>query len=255
MSILPLPSELLSASIPSVTTAVGNLPINSTVKSIFADMVEGGQSSLLRNPVAQNITLLTESINRLHTAVTTSTCGNYTAEQKQALAEGLTGTGGLSEQVTAFTTHVETLSGTIAGSAGNATPGLERILSVGRSAKDLANTIDQAQGCLGLLGSMTGLFSGELLNQYSSTLAGFLAQINGCLADLQSILDEINSIKSAIAGIIAADQNFFNSLLETLRKAALSTLLDYMYSDPCGRFILENQIGKTSLLSKLGQKI
>ena len=239
--------------LPEVTTPIGNSPINSTVSNIFNDMVENGQAALFRNPVAQNISQLSSGVSGIASAITNSTCLNYTTEAKNNLIEGLTGTGGLSEQITAFNTHVDTLSGVIAGSAGNATPGLERILSVGRSIKDLVNTVDQASGCLGVLGNMTGLFSGEILDGYTSQLAGFLEQINGCLADLTEILDQVNAIKAAIAAIIAADQNFFNQALETLRQAALSSLLDYMYNDPCGRFILENQIGQTSLLSKLAR--
>jgi len=244
----PIPS---SVPIPEVSTPVGSSPINSKVQDIFQDMVENGQASLFRNPVIGNINQLSSGITGLSDAITNSTCLNYSSEDKTNLLTALTGTGGLSEQITAFTTHVDTLSGVIAGSAGNATPGLERILSVGRSIKDLVNTVDQASGCLGVLGNMTGLFSGEILDGYTSQLAGFLEQINGCLADLTNILDQINSIKAALAAIIAADQNFFNQALETLRQAALSSLLDYMFSDPCGRFILESQIGQTRLLSKL----
>jgi|688.fasta_scaffold19814_3 ABC-type transporter Mla subunit MlaD len=246
----PIPSIV---PIPEVATAIGNLPINPTVRNIFEEIATSGQASLFRNPVIQNINQVSSGINGIVSAISNSTCLNYTSEAKTNLTTALTGTGGLSEQVTAFTTHVNTLSGVIAGSAGNATPGLERILSVGRSIKDLVNTVDQASGCLGVLGNMTGLFSGEQLNGYASQLASFIEQINGCLADLTEILDQVNSIKAALAAIIAADQNFFNQALETLRQAALSSLLDYMYNDPCGRFILENQIGQTSLLSKLSR--
>jgi len=236
--------------IPSVTTPVGSSPISSTVQDIFTSIAENGQASLFRNPVAQNINQLSSGITNLYDAVNNSTCANYSSGNKSSLLTALTGTGGLSEQVTAFTTHVETLSGVIAGSAGNATPGLERILSVGRSIKDLVNTVDQASGCLGVLGGMTGLFSGETLNGYSSQIAAMLESVNGCLADLIAIIDEINAIKAALAAIIAADQNFFNQALETLRQAALASLLDYMYNDPCGRFLLESQIGQNTLLSK-----
>jgi hypothetical protein len=235
--------------LPTVSTPPGNLPISPTSRSILNEIIENGQASLFQNPVAQNINQLSSGISGLYSAINNSTCLNYTAEQKTSVLTALTGTGGLSEQVTSFTTHVETLSGLITGTNGS-TPNLETVLSVGRSLKDLANTIDQASGCIGLLGNMTGLFSGEILNGYSSQLAGLIEQVNGCLADLTAILDEINAIKAAIAGIIAADQNYFNSALELLRQAALSSLLDYMFNDPCGRFVLETQIGKSGLLSK-----
>lgn len=219
-------------------------------KSILTTIVEEGQSALFQNPVADAIDGLSFSITSLVSAIDNNSCVGYNPTQMSTLRSSLVGTGGLTEEVSAFTTHVETLSGVIAGSVNNPTPGLERILSVGRSLNDLVNTVDGISGCLNLLGSMSGLFANEEINGYSEELTNMISQINSCLADIEEMTARVLEIKNLIQSIIDSDNNFFNDALERLRQAALSSLLEYMYSDPCGRFILESKIGQTKLLSK-----
>lgn len=247
MSLLQLLGNIVP---PSIGTPIGNLPISPSVSSIFNEMSQNGQATLFQNPVIGNINRLDLGITNLVDVINNSTCLNYSSANKQSVITSLTGVGGLREQLVAFTTHTDTLAGVIAGSANNPTPGLEKILSVGRSINDIANTIEQASGCIGYLGGMLGLFSEETLEEHTSKLKELLEQVNGCLADLVAVVDQINEIKDSLAAIISADQDFYNQSLELLRQFALSSLLDYMYNNPCGRFILENRIAQKKLLSK-----
>jgi hypothetical protein len=214
-------------------------------------MLENGQSSLFQNPVSGVIGALDGNITSLVDTINNSTCANYTSEQKASAISSLTGSGGLREQLELFTLHTNTLAGVVAGSSTNPTPGLERILSVGRSLNDLFNTIESASGCLNMLANMSGLFANEEINGYANELTNMIAEINNCLGDLAQIASRIYEIKTILENIISSDINFYESALETLRQAALSALMEYMYSDPCGRFILENQIGNSTLLSFL----
>lgn len=223
--------------------------ITSTQRSLFSNIMENGQSSLFQNPMTNAINSLTGNISALESTINNSTCLNYTPEQKASAVASLTGTGGLMEQLQAFTLHTNTLAGVIAGSTNNPTPGLERILSVGRSLQGLYNTIQSASGCLELLSNMSGLFANEEINGYANELANMIASINNCLGDLTEIVTRVLEIKNLIQNIINSDINFFESALETLRRAALASLLEYMYNDPCGRFMLDNQIGSTVLRS------
>ena len=220
-------------------------------RNIFNSISQNGQASLFQNPVSGAIGALGANITSLESTINNSTCGNYTSEQKANAISSLTGSGGLREQLELFTLHTNTLAGVVAGSSTNPTPGLERILSVGRSLNDLFNTIESASGCLSMLGNMSGLFSSEEVNGYANELTNMIAEINNCLGDLAQIVSRIYEIKTILENIISADINFFEAALETLRQAALSALMEYMYADPCGRFILENQIGRSTLLSFL----
>jgi len=243
-SIVTFPNEAIY---PGGSTQV--VQTTPTQKSIFTSIVEDGQSSLFQNPVGDSIAGLTSSVNSLVFAIDNNSC-SYDSGSLSNLRSALTGSGGLSEGISSFTSHVETLAGVIAGSTNNATPGLERILSVGRSLNDLANTLDGITGCINLLGNMSGLFANEQLNGYSNELNDMISQINNCLADITDMIIRVNEIRDQIQSIINADRNFFNDALERLRQASLASLLEYMYGDPCGRFILESKIGQSKLLSK-----
>ena len=227
--------------------------VTPTQRSIYQQMISNGQASLFQNPVLGSINALGGNVTALTSAINNSTCLNYTTEQKNSAIASLTGTGGLQEQLNAFLLHTNTLSGVVAGSAGNPTPGLERILSVGRALNDFINTVDNLIGCINLLNNMSGLFAQEEVNNFANELANMIAQVNGCLADLTEIIARIAAISSILQSIINADNNFFNDALERLRQAALASLLEYMYNDPCSRFILSTQIGSSTLTSILNR--
>ena len=162
---------------------------------------------------------------------------------------GTGGVGGLSEQLSLFSTHVQILSGVIPQGT-SSTPGLDRILSVGRSLGNLSNAIDGVSDCFSLLNSMTGLFSEELLNGYTGEIANMIAQVNNCLADAIAIADRLNEITNILQSIINSDRNFFQNSLNRLIQYSLSSLLESMYDNPCGKVLLE-RIGQDKLLGFL----
>lgn len=223
--------------------------VSETQKDIFSTFANVGQSALLQNPVTDAINGVDTNITSILNTINNSSC--LSGGDKTALTTAFNGTGGLKEQLDLFKTHTDTLSGVIQATTGSATPGLDQILSVGQSMNTIANTIGGASGCIDMLSNMSGLFSQDQLNGYASEIAGFLAQINNCLADVTAILARVAEIKNAIAGIIAADRNFFSDALNKLKQAALAGLLESLYKDPCGKFILENVIGRTDLVNKL----
>jgi hypothetical protein len=226
-------------------------PMSESTKEIYNNIVEIGQSAILQNPVTDAITGLGTNITIMGDIVSNSAC--YSVGDKANLNSALIGTGGLKEQLELFKAHTDTLSGVIKAASGSSTPGLDQIISVGGAINTLLNSVQGGVGCLNLLQNMTGLFSGDLLNGWTDELSGFIGQINNCLGDVVEIISRINEIKSLISGIITADQNFFAAALAKLQSAALAGLLEYFYKDPCGKYVIENMIGRTNLLSSLNK--
>jgi len=223
--------------------------VSETQKDIFSTFANVGQSALLQNPVTDAINGFDTNITSILDTINNSTC--LSGGDKTSLTTAFGGAGGLKEQLDLFKTHTDTLSGVIQATTGSTTPGLDQILSVGQSMNTIANTVAGAAGCIDMLSNMSGLFSQDQLNGFAGEIAGFLAQINNCLADVNAILSRVTQIKNAIAGIMAADKNFFTDALNKLKQAALAGLLESLYKDPCGKFVLENVIGRTDLVSKL----
>lgn len=240
-STVALPTDFLNPPGTPVLTTVSDKQL-----SIFETINESGQAAILQNPVSNIIGGLTTSITDIQSTITNSTC--LSGGDKTTLGSSFTD---VQTELSNLLTHTNTISGVIAATTGSASPGLDQILSVGQSLNVLSNTINGAAGCLAILNGMTGLFSGDLLNGYAGEIAGFLADINNCIADVAAIAARLLEIKNVIAGIISADQNFFADALAKLRQAALAGLLESVYNDPCGKFLLENAIGRTTLLNKL----
>lgn len=245
-----IPQNNSAVTVPSDFASPPGVPIitsvSDTQRGIFEIINDSGQAAILQNPVSDVINGLDSNISGIKSTITESTC--LSGSDKTLLTGSFSD---LQTELGNFLTHTNTLSGVIAASTSSATPGLDQILSVGQSLNVLSNTLNGAAGCLGILNGMTGLFSQDLLNGYGRELAGFLADINNCLADAAAIAARLLEIKNIIAGIISADQNFFANALAKLRQAALAGLLESIYKDPCGKFLLENAIGRTSLLDKL----
>ncbi len=241
-------------SIPGSSANPGGIPPGTIAspaqQSIFETFINEGRSAIFQNPVGEAITGVNGNLSEIYSVVNNSLC--LSAGEKTSLsgAIGINGVGGLSEQISLFNTHTQILSGLIPQGT-NSTPGLDRILSVGRSLGNLSSVVDGASDCFSLLNNMTGLFSGELLNGYSSEIAGMIAQINNCLADVTQIVSRLNEIASVIQNIINSDNNFFQQALERLVQASLASLLESMYQNPCGKVLLESQIGQQKLLNFL----
>lgn len=239
-SLLPNVSGITSGSMPSLAQ-----------KNIFETIVNEGRSAILKNPVGEVITGLNDNLSSIYDVVNNSGCLSGAEKTSLTTAIGTPGgSGGLIEQLSLFQTHTNILSGVIPQGT-NATPGLDKILSVGNSLGNLANAIDGASDCLSLLNNMTGLFSGELLSGYSNEILGMIAQINACVADATAIASRITEISTTLQNIINADNNFFQQALDRLTQAGLASLLEYMYSNPCGKYLLESQLGQEKMLNFL----
>lgn len=253
MSVVPIstsPITLPSDSLYPPGEYTGNLG-SDTQKSIYQTMLDQGRSAIFQNPVSDAISGLKTNLSSLYNTVNNSGC--FTVGEKNSILSAIDDPGGvtgLTQQIELFRIHTEILSGVLAQGT-NATPGLDRILSVGKSLGNLAYAIDGAKDCFSLLNNMTGLFSNDLLNGYSSMLSNMISNINGCLMSAIDIISRINEIKNTLANIISADNNFFQNALEQLRQAALASLLESMYRNPCGKLILESKIGQNKLLNYL----
>lgn len=219
-------------------------------KGIYETLLNQGREAIFQNPVGDVISGFGDNLSSIYDTVTNSSCLSSGDKSSLLSAIGTGGVGGLSEQLDLFRTHTDILSGVIAQGT-NSTPGLDRILSVGKSLGNLSYAIDGASDCFSLLNNMTGLFSNDLINGYAGEIAGMIEQINNCLADVTSIISRINEMVATLQNIINADNNFFDNALEQLRQAALSSLLESMYSNPCGKFLLESKIGQSKLLGYL----
>lgn len=241
-------------SIPGSSAYPGGIPSGTiaspTQKSIFETFVNEGRSAIFQNPVGDAITGVGGNLSEIYSVVNNSSCLSGGEKTSLLGAIGTGGVGGLSEQLSLFTTHTQILSGLIPQGT-NPTPGLDRILSVGRSLGNLSNVVDGASDCFSLLNNMTGLFSNQLLNGYSSELASMMEQINSCLADVTAIVSRLNEMATTLQGIINADNNFFQQALERLVQSSLASLLESMYQNPCGKLLLESQIGQQKLLGFL----
>lgn len=241
-------------SIPGSSAYPGGIPSGTiaspTQQSIFETFINEGRSAIFQNPVGEAITGVSGNLSEIYSVVNNSSCLSGGEKTSLLGAIGTGGVGGLSEQISLFSTHTQILSGLIPQGT-NSTPGLDRILSVGRSLGNLSNVVDGASDCFSLLNNMTGLFSEGLLNGYSSEIAGMIAQINNCLADVTEIIARLNEMASVIQNIINSDNNFFQQALERLVQASLASLLESMYQNPCGKVLLESQIGQQKLLNFL----
>lgn len=248
-SIIPTTSSVVS--IPSTYATPPGSPVLSgmsdTSMSIFETINSAGQSAILQNPVANVINGMDANITGIMSTVSNSTC--LSGGDKTTINNGFSG---LNAQLALLLSHTNTISGVVAAGTGSASPGLDQILSVGQSLNSLSNTINGASGCLAMLNGMTGLFSGDVLNGYMGEITGMLSQINSCLADATAIAARLLQMKNTIEAIISADQNFFTDAANKLKQAALAGMLEAVYKDPCGKFLLENAIGRTELLSTLG---
>lgn len=219
-------------------------------QNIFEVFVDQGRTAIFQNPVGEAITGLGSNVSELYNVVNNSNCLSGAEKTNITNALGTGGVSGLSEKIQLFTTHTQILSGVIP-QGNNSTPGLDRILSVGRSLGNISNAVDGAADCFSLLNNMTGLFSGELLNGYASEISNMISQVNNCLADAIEIASRISEMATIIQNIIDSDNNFFQQALERLVQASLASLLESMYQNPCGKFLLENKIGQQTLLNFL----
>lgn len=258
-SIIPTSSSIIS--LPQSAISPGGLFTGTIAttgqRDIFTTIVEKGRSALFQNPVGDAITGISTNIGLLSDAVNSSAC--FSAGEITSITEAINNTGsgtiGLTQAVESFTLHTNTLSGLISPSTTNPTPSLERVLSVGRSLNNLNYALNSAEECFSFLNNMTGLFSTETMNGYIGQIAGLIESVNSCLLSASQIIAQINQIATTIQSIVDADNAFFAQALERLKQYALASILDSIYSDPCGRFLMSNSVGNATLNSILRSSV
>ena len=93
------------------------------------------------------------------------------------------------------------------------------------------------------------------MNGYIGQIAGLIESVNSCLLSASQIIAQINQIATTIQSIVDADNAFFAQALERLKQYALASILDSIYSDPCGRFLMSNSVGNATLNSILRSSV
>lgn len=134
--------------------------------------------------------------------------------------------------------HTNRLSGVLKGQ-GVELPGLEEIISIGKQMNDYVNILNAGSGCLSIIGGATGLFSGEVINDETNKVADILDRISRNAATIADITEIFDDLSNTVQGIIDKDSQFLQNCVTQLRDAALATALEYVYSDPCAKFVLE----------------
>lgn len=247
MPIIPTSTSPISLPFSSINRpGIFSGSIGEKEKQIFTILSEQGRSALFQNPIGDAISGFDSNVNRLLTAYNNSPCFGE-AGPSESVISAISGAEGLTSAIESFTLHTNTLSGLVAQTGNNPTPGLERVLAVGKSINDLNYAMYGASGCLNFLNNMTGLFSGELIQGYASQITDLINRVNMCLASANEIISIVNEMKNQLQAIIDADNNFFENALETLRRYALSSIVDSIYGDPCGKFLMENKIAGPKL--------
>lgn len=253
---------------------VNGLPgyMSDKAAAITNTVLTEGRSAIFTNPMASAIGGVISNISNASNTISglTSTC--FSAEELGQINTALVGTGSptqsLSTAMNDLLNHTNRLAGvaTATGSSidnimrtvgikkalegGHTVPDFDKIIAVTSALNRYVNLIDAASGCINMLGGFTGLFSQNEVAQVSNTVNSVLNKVTNCLASVSEILYEINSAITIINSIIDGDTNFFQQAVDRLREAAMVSILEEIYKDPCGKFLLE-QIGTQKLTGLL----
>jgi hypothetical protein len=241
-------------------TALRNLPegappvsgLTAQSKDLISSVTEN-RAALFNNPLTDTISGVTSQVNSLTATLTAISTGaiinpNISAGAATAYLAG-GGIGNLQTSMSNFLGHTNRLSGTLKG-AGISAPGLEQVLSIGKSMNDMANVIDGAKGCLNIVGGMTGIFSGDDIDAAANEIAKIVDQINKGIATIADITATVVGIATIVNAIIDKDSKFIENSIEQLKSAALAMAIGAIMKDPCGKFIMET-VGTDTLLKKL----
>lgn len=225
---------------------------NASVAAI-TDLATQSRDALFQNPMADVIQLSTSSVDTLQTKLTDIASGNVfngTISSFEA-SEFLSGTGlmNLRGSLTAFSLHTDRLSGVLKG-AGINVPGLEEIVTTGKMMNNMANLIDGSQGCLNIIGSVTGLFSQEQVSNVSASIASTISKLDQGVVSITEVVDTVLNAKNAFDAIVNKDTNFLGQCVEQVKSSAFGLALSTAMSDPCTKFIME-QVGTPDFLNKL----
>ena len=251
-----MPFSLDTSLLPKIPNLPEGAPPVSGLTAQSKDLISsitGNRSAMFSNPMTDTIGGVTNQVSSLTTKLTAISTGAVTNPNISAgaattyLAGG--GIGNLQTSMSNFLGHTNRLSGTLKG-AGLSSPGLEQVLSIGKSMNDMVNVIDGAKGCLNIIGGMTGLFSGDDIDSAANDIAEIINQIDKGIATIADITATVVGIATIVNAIIDKDSKFIENSIEQLKSAALAMAIGAIVKDPCGKFIMET-VGTDTLLKKL----
>lgn len=221
----------------------------STPTSGISDSTKGlvsalqDRTALFENPMVNTISSTNETLTDLQTKLGAIASGSDVNTQISAgeATTFLAGSGFLDVQTSLanLLSHTDRLSGVLRGS-GISSPGLEDILSIGKQMNDYVNLLNAGSGCLSIIGGATGLFSQPAVDQKASQIAELIERISRNAANIADCAELLFNIAETVQGIIDKDSQFLQNCVTQLRDAALASVLEFVYSDPCAKFLFEN---------------
>lgn len=244
-------------SIPGLSTVSANpvSGITGKTKELITAMTED-RSALFANPMVNVVTSTNNTLDQLKGQLESIADGSIINEKISAgdASTFLSGPTILDAQTALgdFLSHTDRLSGVLKG-AGVSSPGLEEILSIGKQMNDYVNILNAGSGCLSMVGGATGLFSGPDIDSKASAIVNVMENINRGVATIANISEAVSGLKDLVLGIISKDSQFLQNCLSQLQSAALATALEYVFQDPCAKFVLETITNKNpgGLVSRL----
>ena len=251
-----MPFSLDTSLLPNIPGLPEGAPPVSGLTAQSKDLISSvtsNRAALFSNPMTNTISGVTNQVSSLETKLTAISTGAITNPNISSgaattfLAGG--GIGNLQTSMSNFLGHTNRLSGTLKGAGINA-PGLEQVLSIGKSMNDMVNVIDGAKGCLNIIGGMTGLFSGDDIDSAANEIADIVNKIDKGIATIADITATVVGIATIVNAIISKDSQFIENSIEQLKSAALAMAIGAIMKDPCGKFIMET-VGTDTLLKKL----
>jgi hypothetical protein len=251
-----MPFSLDTSLLPKIPNLPDGAPPVSGLTAQSKDLISSvteNRAALFSNPMTDTISGVTSQVGSLETKLTAISTGAITNPNISSgaattfLAGG--GIGNLKTSMSNFLGHTNRLSGTLKGAGINA-PGLEQVLSIGKSMNDMVNVIDGAKGCLNIIGGMTGLFSGDDIDAAANEIADIVNKIDKGIATIADITATVVGIATIVNAIMDKDARFIENSIEQLKSAALAMAIGAIMKDPCGKFIMET-VGTDTLLKKL----
>lgn len=215
--------------------------ISETTKGLVTSLTED-RSALFQNPMISSITTTGSTIEALQGKLQSIANGDEINDRISAgdATTFLSTSGILDVQTTLsnFLSHTGRLSGVLKGQGINL-PGLEDVLSIGKQMNDYVNILSAGSGCLSIIGGATGLYSDEVMNSQSESIANMISSISRGAATIADITALLSDVSNLVQGIIDKDSLFLQNCLTQLRDAALAATLEFVFQDPCAKFVLE----------------
>jgi hypothetical protein len=245
-------------SIPGLESVVSvpSSGIAESTKDLVNSLTED-RSALFQNPMVNVITTANNTLDSLESKLQSIANGD---EINDRITSGeantfLSGAGILNIQTSLsnLLSHTNRLSGVLKGQ-GIELPGLEEVMSIGKQMNDYVNILSAGSGCLNIIGGSTGLYSQTTVNSETNKIADMIERISRGAATIADITEMCADMSNLVQGIIDKDSQFLQNCVTQLRDAALAAALEYVFQDPCAKFILEtvsNNSNPGGILTKL----